>query len=169
MYVHAYLIVCSQITFLLSNLCFQATVMRNSVCATLYSIMRNCWCHDENSRPSAFEINNWLSQLLEKVNRKINKKEKHQEINLYTWLDKNKYVPWTESGPPAPPAPLGEKENDYVPWDDGGPTPLNENDYVPWDESESVQLDEKQYIEWNESGSTKEQYVQWDEKSAFTT
>ena len=124
--------------------------MRNSVCATLYSIMRNCWCHDENRRPSAFEINNCLSQLLEKVNLESDKKESHHEINLYTWLDKNKYVPWDESGPTPP-------------------DPLNENDYVPWDESEPVQLDKQQYVQWNESGSTKEQYVQWDEKSAFTT
>ena len=140
--------------------------MRNSVCATLYSIMRNCWCHDENRRPSAFEINNCLSQLLEKVNLESDKKESHHEINLYTWLDKNKYVPWDESGP-TPPDPLNE--NDYVPWDDSGPTPLNENEYVPWDESESVSLDKKQYVQWNESGSTEKQYVQWDEKSSYTT
>ena len=68
-------------------LCVQSEAVKNAVCARLYEIMRSCWCHEENTRPSARDVNHQLVQLLEQVMGVKVQTEIHNDIKLYHLFD----------------------------------------------------------------------------------
>ena len=86
---------CPSIYTVHCTVCVKVETLKGDVCAHLYSLMRNCWSHEEDSRPNALEVNNQLSDLLEQVNGESDQTLMaaiHDDISLYSLFAENGWL-----------------------------------------------------------------------------